>query len=86
MNKEIILLTRGKHKEVWGSLAEICRVKGFYYQTLVVKKFPFEYRGIKFARLPFREENGVKPGESRRKIRKQTLPETELKNEPSSYP
>jgi hypothetical protein len=55
--KNIIVLTleNGK-KETWGSLSEICQFKGFSSSTLYKKDFPFEMNGIKFEKIPFREE------------------------------
>ena len=56
--KNIILLTLpdGK-KETWGSLSEVCEKKDLKVNTLYQKKFPFTVNGIKFEKLPFREEN-----------------------------
>jgi hypothetical protein len=58
MNENIIILTNLKDFECWGSLVELCKVKGFSYNYLKRKKFPFEYKGLKFIRVPFRASNG----------------------------
>jgi len=58
MNENIIILTNLKDFECWGSLVELCKVKGFSYNYLKRKKFPFEYKGLKFIRVPFRSSNG----------------------------
>ena len=57
--KNIIILTNGGSYEAWGSLVELCKVKGYSYNYLKRKKYPFEYKGVLFVRVPFREENGV---------------------------
>jgi hypothetical protein len=55
--KNIIVLTfENGEKETWGSLSEICLYKGFSSSTLYKKDFPFEFNGIKFEKIPFREE------------------------------
>lgn len=58
MNENIIILTNLKDFECWGSLVELCKVNGFSYNYLKRKKFPFEYKGLKFIRVPFRSSNG----------------------------
>jgi len=58
MNENIIILTNGDSHEAWGSLVELCKVKGFSYNYLKRFKFPFEYKSLKFDRVPFRSENG----------------------------
>ena len=57
--KEVITLTKGSQIEVWGSLTEICRIKGYSYYYLRNKKYPFEYRGVKFDKIEYRKENGI---------------------------
>jgi hypothetical protein len=57
MNENIIILTNGECYEAWGSLVELCRVKGFSHNYLKRLKFPFEYKGLKFIRVPFRASN-----------------------------
>ena len=59
MNNNIIILTDGESFEAWGSLVEICEVKGFSHNYLKRLKYPFEYRGLKFIKVPFRVANGV---------------------------
>jgi len=39
--------------ETWGSLTEICREHFFPYNTLKVKKFPFDFGGYHFMKLPY---------------------------------
>lgn len=58
MKQNIIILTNGKDFETWGSLTEICREKGFSHNYLKRQKYPFEYKGLKFIRVPFRKGNG----------------------------
>lgn len=57
MNQNIIILTNGESYETWGSLVELCNKHKFSYNYLKRKKFPFEYKGLKFIRTPFRELN-----------------------------
>ena len=57
--QNIIILTDGFNYECWGSLVELCKVKKFSYHYLKNKKFPFEHKGCKFYKVPFRSENGV---------------------------
>ena len=59
MNENIIILTNGESYEAWGSLVELCKVKGFSHNYLKRLKFPFEYKGLNFQRVPFRSSNGV---------------------------
>jgi hypothetical protein len=59
MNENVILLLDNEHYECWGSLTEICKVKGFSYNYLKRKKFPFIYKKLRFVRVPFRKENGI---------------------------
>lgn len=58
MNENIIILTNGESYEAWGSLVEICKEKGFSYNYLKRKKYPFKYKGVDFIRVPFRCSNG----------------------------
>ena len=58
MNENIIILTNGESYEAWGSLVELCKVKGFSHNYLKRLKFPFEYKWLKFIRVPFRAQNG----------------------------
>ena len=62
VNQNVIILTDGESFETWGSIAELCRVKrGFKYSYLKNKTFPFEYKGVRFVKAPFRAENGISP-------------------------
>lgn len=58
MYKNVIILTNKESHEAWGSLVELCKVKGFSYNYLKKKKYPFEYKGLNFIRVPFRASNG----------------------------
>ena len=58
MNENIIILTNGEAHEAWGSLVELCDVKGFSYNYLKRMKYPFKYKGLDFIRVPFRAANG----------------------------
>ena len=60
MNEKVIILTDGKNYEVWGGLAEICRVYGFSRDYLKTKKYPFTYKGIQFIRKEYRTKLDVK--------------------------
>ncbi|MBT0554266.1 hypothetical protein [Riemerella anatipestifer] len=57
--KNVIVITDGDNTEVWGTLTEICEVKGLSYSYLKSKKFPFVYKKIKFEKIPYCEVNGV---------------------------
>jgi hypothetical protein len=54
--KNVILIEKEDAREVYGSLSEICDLKGYVYNTLVRKKFPFDHDGWKFSKIPFRKE------------------------------
>jgi|GEM_PF-5692406 len=54
MNQNIIILTKEESYEAWGSLVELCKVKGFSYNYLKRFKYPFNYKGFYFVRVPFR--------------------------------
>lgn len=41
--------------ESWGSLTEICREHFFPYDTLKVKKFPFDFGGYRFLKIPYNQ-------------------------------
>lgn len=60
MNQNIIILSSGDLTEAWGSLVELCKVKGYSYNYLKSKSYPFIYKGVNFDRVPFRKENGIK--------------------------
>lgn len=53
----IIIVSKDQEQEAWGSLTEICRVYGWSYNYLKTKKMPFEYRGVRINRVPFRAKN-----------------------------
>jgi len=62
MNQNVIVLydQETEEIEVWGSVTEMCEKKeGFSYNYLKRQKFPFEYKGLKFYKVPFRKENGI---------------------------
>jgi len=58
MNENVIILTNGESYEVWGSLVELCKIKDLSYNYLKRQKFPFEYKGLHFIKVPFRQANG----------------------------
>lgn len=53
----IILTDENQEQEAWGSLTEICKTHGLSYNYLKSKKMPFEYKGLKFNKVPFRTNN-----------------------------
>lgn len=52
--QNIIVLTKGTLTEAWGSLTEICQTHNLPYHSLKAKKYPFEYDGWRFVKVPFR--------------------------------
>ena len=56
----IIILTDKESHEAWGSLTELCDAHEFSYNYLKRLKFPFQYKGLDFIKVPFRSLNGVK--------------------------
>lgn len=58
--ENIIIITDGESYETWGSLTELCENHGLSYNYLKKKKFPFDYIGIHFEKVPFRAKNGIK--------------------------
>lgn len=53
--QNIIVLTKDGKTEAWGSLTEICKNhKDFRYFSVKSKKFPFNYKGWLFTKVPFR--------------------------------
>lgn len=50
----IIIIGYGSIIEAWGSLTELCQVHDLPYHTLKLKKFPFNYEGIYFKKIPYR--------------------------------
>jgi len=59
-NGQVIVLTdkNGNH-EAWGSLVELCKEHVLSHNYLKKKKYPFDYRGVKFERLKFRQKPDV---------------------------
>lgn len=62
MNENVIILTNGRDYEVWGGIKELCKEKGFSYNYLKRLKFPFEYKGLFFIKVPFRVSNELVRG------------------------
>lgn len=60
-NQVVILMqhTDGR-QEIFGGLAEICRVHRYTYNTLIKKKYPFSHDGWAFSKLPFRKVSETK--------------------------
>ena len=56
MPKNVIVLSKGNHKESYGSLTELCSdYPNFSYYYLKSKKFPFEYKGFLFEKLKYNQ-------------------------------
>lgn len=56
MIKNVIIIQRDDEIEVYGCLTKICFAhKDFSYHFLKGKKFPFEYKGWEFKKLPYRK-------------------------------
>ena len=55
----VIVMEKGPQIECWGSISEIARIHGFSYHTLIKKKFPFEFGGWSFKKVPFRERSNT---------------------------
>jgi len=55
--KNIIILNKDEQFEAWGSFTELCEAHGFPYHSLKSKKYPFEFDGWKFVKVPFRSKN-----------------------------
>jgi len=56
--KNIVILLRNGELEAWGSLKQICtehKDHDFNYGYLKALKYPFDYKGFRFERVPFRE-------------------------------
>lgn len=49
--KNAVVLIYGDEIEVWGSLTKACEAHSFSYNFLKKKKFPFQYKGIKFKKV-----------------------------------
>ena len=52
----IVLIQKDESIETYGSLKEICRLKGFNYNTLSRKKYPFTHEGIRFNKVKHRNK------------------------------
>jgi len=53
----IIVLTKDEITETWGSLTECCREHTeFPYHSLKTKKFPFNWEGWTFTKVPHRKK------------------------------
>ena len=53
----IIVLQKGDEIEVWGSITEICDIHSdISYHSVYNKKFPFEYKGYSFKKIPYRQQ------------------------------
>ncbi len=51
--KNVVVLERGGKQECWGSLTGACKAHGLPYHSLKGLKFPFEYKGIRFTKVPY---------------------------------
>ena len=50
--KYVILITKGKKKETWGSLTKIAEAHPeIHYESIKTMKFPFKYAGWKFEKI-----------------------------------
>lgn len=61
--ENVIVLNQGQKTEVYGSLTEACRVHKDWaaYNTLKLKSFPFEHKGVRFSKLKYRTKYNIKP-------------------------
>jgi len=50
--KYVLKITSSNHVEYWRTLTEFCSAYGQKYNTWKVKKFPFEYQGRTFEKIP----------------------------------
>lgn len=57
--KNIIILqviSNPSIQETWGSLTEICeKHPDLIYSEIRTKKFPFDYKGIRFTKVPYKQ-------------------------------
>jgi hypothetical protein len=54
--KHIIVLIKDDQLEAWGCMTELCAAhESFSYAYLKSKKFPFDYKGHQFRKLPYRQ-------------------------------
>lgn len=52
---KVIVMTRGKDKEIWGRLTDLCKAHpDFSYSYLKGKAFPFIYKDIDFEKLEYK--------------------------------
>lgn len=59
--ENIIVLSQGEKIEVFGSLTEACRLHKEWakYNSIKLKAFPFEYKGVKFSKLKYRTKYNI---------------------------
>jgi len=51
----VIILRKDDQYECWGQLVELCKYhKEFSYNYIKGLKFPFEYKGYTFFKVPYR--------------------------------
>jgi hypothetical protein len=56
MPKNVIMISKQGHKEVWGCLTAICnKYKEFQYHTIKKIDFPFEHKGWLFEKLEYKK-------------------------------
>ncbi len=55
----VIVLYRDGEVECWGNLKELCMAHGYSWYYVRSLKFPFVYKGVLFAKVPYRALNGV---------------------------
>ena len=52
--KNVIVMQREDQIQVWGCMTKICLYNpGFKYHSLKGKKFPFNYKGWRFVKVPY---------------------------------
>lgn len=49
--KKVIQFKKDKAVEHWLTLADLCRNKGFSYDYLKTRKFPFAYKDMNFQKI-----------------------------------
>lgn len=55
MYKNIIILEKDGKKETWGALTDICKVHSeITFGSIKDKKFPFNYKGFEFTKVPYK--------------------------------
>jgi len=56
--KNVIILSGEGRRETWGSLTMLCKHHpDFSYHFLKAKKYPFEYKGWLFEKLPYNKKS-----------------------------